>query len=83
MNVIVGPKGRVVLSAPLRQALGFEEGTVLIARVEDDRLVLETRAAALERLRALYDGIPREVSLVDELIAERRREAARAERDLR
>ena len=74
--------GSVVLPAVLRQALGFEAGTELVACIEGSKLVLETRAAALERLQSLFDHIPSEVSLVDELIAERRREAAREEREL-
>ena len=81
MTVIVGQKGRVVLPAPLRQALGFDVGTELVARAEGDKLVLQTRAAALEELQSYFDAIPRDVSLVDELIAERRREAAREERE--
>lgn len=81
MTVVVGQKGRVVLPAPLRQALGFSVGTELIARIEDGALVLQTREAALEDLRRLFDHIPPEVSLVDELLAERRREAAREEEE--
>ncbi len=79
MHVVVGQKGRVVLPAPLRQALGLAVGTELIARVEDGRLILQSREAALEDLQRLFDHIPREVSLVDELIAERRREASHEE----
>ena len=77
MTVVVGQKGRVVLPAPLRQALGFDVGTELIARVEDGALVLETREMAWERLRAMFDHIPPEVSLVDELLAKRERERRR------
>ena len=73
--VRVGRKGRVVVPAALRRALGIEEGTVLLARVEDDGIVLEPRSAAIHRLQALFAHIPPDVSLADELIAERRREA--------
>ena len=75
--VRVGPKGRVVVPAPFRRELGIEEGTELMARVEGDGIVLEPRAAALRRLRELFAHVPRDVSLVDELIAERREEARR------
>lgn len=81
MNVIpvkVGPKGRVVIPAPIRRELGIEEGTELLARVEGDGLVLEPRSAAVRRLQELVTSVvPRDVSLVDELIAERRDEARR------
>jgi AbrB family looped-hinge helix DNA binding protein len=75
--VKVGPKGRVVVPAPIRRELGIEEGTELLARVEGDGIVLEPRAAALRRLRELFAHVPRDVSLVDQLIAERREEARR------
>ena len=74
--VTVGPKGRVVVPAPIRRQLGIEEGTELMARVEGDGLLLEPRSAAIDRLQALVRAaVPAEVSLVDELIAERRAEA--------
>jgi AbrB family looped-hinge helix DNA binding protein len=85
MNAIpvrVGPKGRVVVPAEIRRELGIEEGTELMARIEGDGVVLEPRSAAIRRLQSLLSHIPREVSLVDELIAERREEARREETSL-
>ena len=82
IRVRVGPKGRVVVPAPIRQALGIEEGTELMARIEGDGIILEPRSAAIRRLQALFAHIPPDVSLVDELIAERREEARREEREL-
>lgn len=75
--VRIGPKGRVVVPAELRRQLGLEEGAELVARVSADRLVLEPRSSALRRLRSFFDDVPAETSLVDELVAERRREAGR------
>ncbi len=78
-EVRLGAQGRLVIPAKLRKALGFKPGDQLIARQEDDRLVLE-KADAIERgLRALFAHIPPDVSLADELIAERREEAKREE----
>jgi AbrB family looped-hinge helix DNA binding protein len=77
IKVKVGPKGRVVVPAPIRRELGIEEGTVLVARVEGGGVVLEPPLAAVRRLQALFAHIPRDVSLVDELIVERREEARR------
>ena len=82
LTIVVKADGSIVLPKQLRQALGFDVGTELIARVEGEKLVLQTRAAALDSLRSIFDHIPPEVSLVDELIAERRREAAREETEL-
>ncbi len=80
IEVTVGPKGRLVVPAPLRRRLGIEPGAVLLARAEGDRLVLERREGILARLRDRYAAVPAEVSLVDELIAERREEARRESR---
>jgi hypothetical protein len=52
-------------------------GDTLIARVEAGHLILEKPEAILERIQARFRGIPPDVSLVDELIAERRAEARR------
>jgi AbrB family looped-hinge helix DNA binding protein len=80
LEVTIGPQGRLVIPASLRRRLGIEPGEVLIARAEDDRLVLERRNAILTRLRRRFAEVPDGISLADELIAERRRESAR-ERD--
>jgi AbrB family looped-hinge helix DNA binding protein len=83
IRVKVGPKGRVVVPAPIRRELGIQEGTELMARVEGEGIVLEPRSVALRRLQALVrEAVPEGVSLVDELIAERREEARREEAEL-
>jgi AbrB family looped-hinge helix DNA binding protein len=77
-RIRLGPQGRVVIPANLRHALALETGEVLVARVEEDRLVLERPRAALARLqRAFQTAVPEGVSLADELVAERRAEARR------
>jgi AbrB family looped-hinge helix DNA binding protein len=73
--VRVGPKGRVVVPVEIRRELGLEEGTELVARVSRARIVLEPRHGALRRLRSFFDDVPADTSLVDDLIAERRRDA--------
>lgn len=74
-EVQLGRQGRLVIPAELRRALAVEAGDPLIARVENGRLILEKRENIRERLKARFSGIPAEVSLADELIADRRREA--------
>jgi AbrB family looped-hinge helix DNA binding protein len=73
--VKLGKQGRLVVPAPLRQALGLGEGDELVARVEEGRLVLEPRAAVMARVRARFKSV--EGSMAEELIQERREEAAR------
>jgi AbrB family looped-hinge helix DNA binding protein len=76
-EVRISPQGRVVIPAEFRRRLNLEPGATLIARIEDGRLVLEKRENILARLRARFAQIPKEVSLADELIAERREAAQR------
>jgi AbrB family looped-hinge helix DNA binding protein len=77
IEVTVGPQGRLVVPATLRRRLGIEAGDVLIASAQQDRLVLERRDAILSRVRQRLAVVPADVSMVDELIAERREEAKR------
>ncbi|HVG08516.1 MAG TPA: hypothetical protein VNM67_12480 [Thermoanaerobaculia bacterium] len=44
----------------------------ILLSVEGQRLVLEKREAVLRRLLQRFERVPAEVSLADELIAERR-----------
>ncbi len=74
----MGPDGRVLVPVELRRELSLGPGETLVARVEDERLILESREAILRRVQKRFlDAIPRDVSLADELIADRRREAER------
>ena len=75
-NLKMSREGRVLIPAGLRRRLDMEPGSELVARVEDGKLVLESQANILRRLQARFAHIPQHVSLSDELIAERRREAA-------
>jgi len=75
-NVRVGPKGRIVLPAPIRRALGFEEGAEVVLFADRGRLVVESRDGALARLRSVVqEAVPSSASLVDELLAARHADA--------
>jgi AbrB family looped-hinge helix DNA binding protein len=78
-TVTVGPQGRLVIPSEIRREMGIGPGDVLLALVEDQRLVLEKREAVLKRLLQRFERVPAEVSLADELIAERRSEGRREE----
>lgn len=73
----VGKQGRFVIPAELRRSLGLKEGDKLIAHAEAGRLVLEKLEVIEQRLKARLDHVPKERSLVDELISERREAAKR------
>jgi AbrB family looped-hinge helix DNA binding protein len=76
-EIQVGAQGRLVIPAALRKALGLKPGDRLVARQEGGALVLERREAIEQRLWQMFAGIPMDVSLVDELLAERRVDARR------
>ena len=75
-------QGRVILPAWWRKKEGVNPSTELCVVVtEQGSLVVETREQGLRRARALMRKyIPEGASLSDELIADRRAEAAREER---
>jgi AbrB family looped-hinge helix DNA binding protein len=75
LKVRVGPQGRIVIPAALREELGVNPGQELVARVEDGRLVLERREDVVRRLKGRFSHVPAGRMLSEELIAERREEA--------
>ena len=75
-DVQFGAQGRVVVPAPIRKALGFRPGDTLVARVEDDHLVIEKPESVERRIRDRFRK-SRSRSLADELVAERHEEARR------
>ena len=75
----VGPGGRVVIPANMREAMGVAEGDTLLATLVDGELRLLSTQGAVKRAQAMVRAAipPGGPSLVDELIADRRREAER------
>lgn len=76
-TVVLDKRGRLVIPAGLRASLGLSTGDVLVLTDRGDGTVL---LASRRALAALYRGAfpqPGRPSAVDELIAERRAEAAR------
>jgi bifunctional DNA-binding transcriptional regulator/antitoxin component of YhaV-PrlF toxin-antitoxin module len=77
----LGERGRLVLPAALRRQLSLQTNDRLLATVESDgSLRLTSAREAARRARGLLrrlDASPRDGLLSEELIAERRRDAAR------
>lgn len=74
----LGAGGRIVIPADMRAAMGVSEGDTLLARVVDGEFRLLSREAAIRKVQALVRRhVPEGISLVDELIADRRAEARR------
>jgi bifunctional DNA-binding transcriptional regulator/antitoxin component of YhaV-PrlF toxin-antitoxin module len=82
-HVRIGPGGRVVIPAEFRKALRVGIGDDMVIELQGEELRLCSRQAAIKRVQALVRKyLPDESrSLADELIAERREEAAREERE--
>lgn len=78
-RVQVGEKGRLVIPAAMRKALGIDAGTTVELRYEDNELRISTMRSRLRRAQErIREMIPPGVSLSEELSAERR-EAAKHE----
>lgn len=68
--------GRIVIPVEMRKQLGIEVGENVNLEMEDGSLRITTRQAALRRIQASLRKIaPEGISVVDELIADRRKEA--------
>lgn len=76
-KIIAG--GKIVIPAELRRALGFNDGDSIVIEREGDTLVLKTYAQVVREVQQTFKAMLPDtgISMVDELIAERRREAAR------
>jgi bifunctional DNA-binding transcriptional regulator/antitoxin component of YhaV-PrlF toxin-antitoxin module len=81
LTLKIDNQGRVMLPSWWRKDAGVGPSTELLVAVDESgALVLETRAQGLRRARALVRKyIPANRVLSDELVRERRKEAAREE----
>jgi AbrB family looped-hinge helix DNA binding protein len=71
-------EGRLVIPAACRKKLGMTAGQEVLLKVHNDGLLVYTQEQAIKRLQDwVARRVPPGVSLVDELITERRAEAAK------
>ena len=75
VEVVFDQQGHLVIPSELMQAVSMNNDDTLIAKVENGRLILEKRLSIRQRLNARFASIPKHISLADELIADRHREA--------
>jgi AbrB family looped-hinge helix DNA binding protein len=78
-TLVVGQQGRLVIPAEVRNALGIAAGDKLHLRLVGKSVVLERPQDAAGELRGLASRVPKDRSLVDELLEERRIAAAAGE----
>ncbi len=69
--------GKMVIPALFRRELGFRVGDTVIAELKDGELHVRSRDAAIANAQAMMRSLnPKRADLADELIADRRAEAA-------
>ena len=79
-SLAMSENGRVLIPADMREKLGIKPKERLYAEIKDGALVLMPMSQHFVALRAYFDSvltIDKSRSLSDELIAERRAEAAK------
>ena len=78
----ISANGRVVIPASYRKAMGLKGGEILTLTLDENGLHLESQRQAMLRAQAIVrQHVQSGRSLSDELIAERREEAAREQVD--
>ena len=78
----LGPKGRVLLPADMRAALGLGEGELITAWLKDGELRLHSHLHGLRKIRDEARSLAQSTGYAsDELIAERRAEALQDEEE--
>ena len=74
----LGPDGRVLIPAALRDAAGIKRGDKVTLRVVEGEIILSSRRADFRKLQGMFAHLKKPgESVVDEFIAERRAEALR------
>jgi AbrB family looped-hinge helix DNA binding protein len=72
----VNENGRVVIPSSFRKALGIKVGDEIVLRIEDDELRITTQQRRIQRAqRRARQHVKPGTSLVNELLAERRKAA--------
>jgi AbrB family looped-hinge helix DNA binding protein len=78
----VSSKGQVVIPVGLREQLGLEKGAHAVWREERGRLILIPIKSLLDELQGCLKPKPGQPSMIDELLAERRREREHEDKKL-
>ena len=80
--LMLGPKGRILIPADLRKALGLQQGDVVTAWLRDGELRMHSHRHGLLKIQELARSMPSaRVPASEELIAERRAESAKDAED--
>jgi AbrB family looped-hinge helix DNA binding protein len=81
-HTTLGTGGRLVLPAELRQALGLRDGDHIVLQKNGNTVVLASQDSTLKEVQEFFrELVPEGVSLVDELLEERREEVRRKDKE--
>ena len=81
-RLVVRPDGSLYIPVEVMEALKLKPGGAVIAKFDgEDFTFTDGMTSSLRAQAAVMKSVPREVSLADELIADRRREAEREDQD--
>jgi AbrB family looped-hinge helix DNA binding protein len=75
----IGEKGRIVIPAAIREALGMDVGDSVILRIEDDELRISTIRGRIRRAQRNVRHLAPPGTLVSDELSAERREAAKNE----
>jgi AbrB family looped-hinge helix DNA binding protein len=75
----IGAKGRIVIPAAIREALGMDVGESVVFRVEDHELRISTIRGRIRRVQERASRYVKPGTLVSEELSAERREAAKHE----
>jgi bifunctional DNA-binding transcriptional regulator/antitoxin component of YhaV-PrlF toxin-antitoxin module len=84
MRAKVVSGGRLQLSVALRRKYNIKDGDEILVEAKENGIVLRTQLQAIRRVQAIFKKyLPKEgeMSLADELIADRRLEVQREEQE--
>ena len=69
--------GKLIIPAAFRRKLGIDTGDTVVIELDEDGLHVRSLSSAVRRAQQIVqEFVPDDVSLADELVAERRIEAA-------
>ena len=81
VRTIIGEDGSILLPDNLLECTGLKPGDEVIIAIEDGHLIIQTDKQLSDQIKQMFSHVPSGVSLVDELIEERRAEFQREQSD--
>jgi AbrB family looped-hinge helix DNA binding protein len=75
----IGEKGRIVIPAAIREALGMDVGDSVVLRIKDDELRISTLRSRIRRAQRNVRHLAAPGTLVSDELSAERREAAKNE----